>query len=365
VVKWLSFCVLLLVVVGASGVVAAAPTTQPFLTGIDSNYTVEMERAGKTWSIDGVKGDPIALLGKAGSNAFRVRLWVGGDENAHGTKAAIDIAKRAKAAGMQPYIVLFLSEEWSDMVKQPAPAAWRKLDEGEKLKAIETYAERTAQQFVDVGLEIDLWEIGNEIDFGICGVFEEEWPKRVSTEYMSQRIWPRMVPIIRAAQAGVLKVRPQAKFILHLAQFANPDWCIAFWKSMLAAQVRVDYAGLSYFPTSPADPAQRQLAMMQKTIAAIHAAIDRSVLICESAYPSRAKFDGQFADWNKPVEGYALDEAGQAKWFADFLNAMRATPACAGVFIWSPEWHGPGLWEPFAWFDSDGKARPVVNAMRR
>lgn len=362
--KCLLFCVAVLACSGWCGVAAAGPTTRPFFTGIDSNYTVEMERAGKTWSIDGVKGDPIALLGKAGSNAFRVRLWVG-DNHLHSTQAAIDIAKRAKAAGMQPYIVLFLSEEWSDMVKQPAPAAWRKLDDAEKLKTIEAYAERTAKQLADAGLEIDLWEIGNEIDFGICGVFEEEWPKRVSTEYMSQRIWSRMVPIIRAAQAGVLKVRPQAKFILHLAQFANPDWCIAFWKTMLAAQVRVDYAGLSYFPTSPADPAQRQLATMQKTIAAIHAAIDRPVLICESAYPSRAKFDGQFADWNKPVEGYTLDEAGQAKWFGDFLKAMRATPACAGVFVWSPEWYGPGLWEPFAWFDTDGKARPVIRALAR
>ncbi|HEX8914514.1 MAG TPA: glycosyl hydrolase 53 family protein [Humisphaera sp.] len=348
-----------------------APATRPaFLTGVDANYVPEMEKAGKTWSAEarsaaggaGTRADPLALLAAAGADAFRVRLWVG-DDGPHGLRAATTLARRAKDAGLRPYVVLFLSDGWADMVKQPVPAVWKDLAEPAKLAAVEAYAERAVRAFAAAGVAVDLLEVGNEIDFGVCGEFEEEWPKRVSLEYMSQRVWPRMVPILKAAQAGVRRARPDAKFVLHLAQFADARYCVAFWRSMLAAGVAVDVAGLSYFPTSAAEPSHRLPDFLSKQTAAIRAAVDRPTLVCEYAFPCRRKFGGQFADWDKPAEGYASDEQGQRRWVADFLAAARADPNCAGAVYWSPEWHGPGMWEAFALFDADGVARPALRSL--
>ncbi|QOV89122.1 glycosyl hydrolase 53 family protein [Humisphaera borealis] len=339
------------------------PATRPFRLGVDMNYALQMQRDGRKWTHDGKAIDPYSGLARQGVNAARVRLWTG-DEGESGLHYAVDVANRARDNGLAPYLVLFLSENWADMVKQPAPAVWKDLDEPAKLAAIEAYAERVTRHFSRHGHDIDLFEIGNEIDFGICGVFEEEWPKRVSIEYMSQRIWPRMTPILTAAQRGVRKARPNARFILHLAQWQEHAYCVAFWKHMIDAGVAVDVAGISYFPTSAEDPARRTLAYFDQTLTAIHEAIRRPVIVCETAYPSSAKFDGQFSAWNKPIEGYDLSAAGQGKWVADFLAIARRNRALEGVYYWSPEWYasGPVNWTPFAMFDEEGIARPAFGA---
>jgi arabinogalactan endo-1,4-beta-galactosidase len=258
-------------------------------------------------------------------------------------------------------VVIFLSENWADMVKQPVPKVWKDLNVAAKSAAIEAYAERVARHFADAGVHVDLFEIGNEIDFGLCGVLEEEWPKRVSIPYMQLAVWSKMTPMILAAERGVNKVRPNAKFILHLAQWNKPDYCAAFWQTMITDGVQVDYAGLSYFPTA-AEPKERLLAFFTQQVDAIAAAIKRPVLVCESGYPSMPDFPGQFTDWNKPIPGYTLDDAGQAKWLADYLTAARGNPHVAGSFYWSPEWYDSEMWSAFSLFDSAGKAKPAMRA---
>ena len=212
------------------------------------------------------------------------------------------------------------------------------------------------------GVDIDTFEIGNEIDFGICGEFEEEWPRRVSLEFMRTQVWPRMVPILKAAEAGVLKAQPKAKFILHLSQWNNVDYCIPFWQAMLAAEVQLDYPGLSYFPSSAKEPVQRPFNFLRAQAGKIVEALHKPVLICETGYPAAANFGGQFAEWNLPAEGYPLSDDGQAKWIADLAAVIRHDPEFAGVFYWSPEWYNGGLWDAFALFDSHGVARPGVRS---
>ncbi|MFT3788281.1 MAG: CehA/McbA family metallohydrolase [Tepidisphaeraceae bacterium] len=263
---------------------------------------------------------------------------------------------------MSPYLVIFLSENWADLVKQPVPAIWKDLTPEQKCDAIEAYAERVTRRFKDAGVDLSLFEIGNEIDFGLCGIFEEEWPKRVSREYMTQQIWSKMTPNLLAAQRGVKKVVPEARFVIHLARWNELADCIAQWQCFLNAGVQIDYAGLSYFPSSVAKREQTPIAFLKEQAKAIRAAIHRPVLICETAFPCEAHFDGQFADWNKPVTGHTLDAAGQRRWIAELLAMARADPNFAGVFYWSPEWFGPGMWRAFALFDEQGRARPALTS---
>lgn len=345
----------------------SASTPQPAaaeekLIGFDANYVLDMERQGASWAVENKPCDIYEALAAAGGNLARIRLWTG-DTGPHGLEYATQTALRAQTAGLRPCLVLFLSEDWSDMVKQPAPSAWRALSTADKAQTIETYAERAVRHLADAGVDIDLVEIGNEIDFGLCGVFEEEWPKRVSLEYMKTRIWPQMVPLLRAAQAGVRKAHADARFILHLAWWTNADYCIAFWRFMQDAGVAVDVPGLSYFPTS-AQPQERSLAFFREQVTKMHAALQRPLLVCEFAYPCRPNFSGQFADWNKPIDGYTLDPAGQQQWIADFLREVRTSTVIAGAVYWSPEWYRSDMWEAFALFDEQGQAREALQAFR-
>ncbi len=351
------YWLLLLISFATIGPITLAEETHSPLFGIDSNYALEMETRGKTWKSESDRADPFKLFGQQGCQSARIRLWVG-DEGVNRLKYATETALRAKQAGMKPYLVIFLSDDWADLVKQPVPAVWKNLTGDQKLAAIESYSESVVKSMSASGVNFDLFEIGNEIDFGICGEFEEEWPKRVSLEFMRTRIWPKMVPILKAAQAGVLKAQPKAKFIVHLSQWNNVEYCLAFWQSMQAAEVKLDYPGLSYFPSSVKEPNQRPFHYLQAQGARIVAALHKPVMICETAYPATANFGGQFAEWNQPTEGYPLTDEGQAKWIADMSTVVRNDKNFAGLFYWSPEWYETELWDAFALFNREGAARP-------
>lgn len=352
---------IVLVAVFSLTVSVGVPAQNAPRIGIDSNYALDMAKRNQTWKDRSGPVDPFALLAKHGCQSARIRLWVG-DDGVNRLTYATETARRAQQAGLKPYLVIFLSDEWADFVKQPAPAVWKNLPPEKKLAAIEAYAESVVRHLAKNGVDIDTFEIGNEIDFGICGEFEEEWPHRVSVDFMRQRVWPRMVPILKAAEAGVLKAQPKAKFILHLSQWNNVDYCLAFWQAMLAAGVRLDYPGLSYFPSSAEKAEQRPFKYLREQAGKIVTALHKPVLICETGYPATAKFGGQFAAWKHPADGYPLSEAGQARWIADLVTIIRNDPSFAGVFYWSPEWYGGGLWDAFALFDGHGMARPGVQS---
>ena len=212
------------------------------------------------------------------------------------------------------------------------------------------------------GVNIDTFEIGNEIDFGICGEFEEEWPTESESRLHANIIWPRMTPILKAAEAGILKAQPNARFILHLSQWNNVDYCIPFWQAMREAKVQLDYPGLSYFPSSAKAPQQRSFHYLRAQVEKIVKALHKPVLICETGYPATAHFGGQFAEWNLAAKGYPLSDVGQAQWIADLVAVVRNDSNFAGVFYWSPEWYDGGLWDAFALFDVQGVARPGVRS---
>lgn len=333
------------------------------LIGIDSNYALDMATRKKAWQDQSQPVDPFEFFAKHGCQHARIRLWVG-DEGTNRLTYATQTALRAQRAGLKPYLVIFLSDDWADYVKQPAPAVWKLLSPEKKLVAVAAYTESVVSHMAKNGVDIDTFEIGNEIDFGICGEFEEEWPRRVSLEFMRAKVWPRMVPILKAAQAGVLKVQPKAKFILHLSQWNNVDYCIPFWQEMRGAGVHLDIPGLSYFPSSAKEPAQRPFAYLQAQVGKIVEALHQPVLICETGYPATARFGGQFAEWNLPCEGYPLSDDGQANWIGDLTSVVRRDPNFAGVFYWSPEWYDGGLWDAFALFDAHGIARPGVRSFK-
>jgi len=329
--------------------------------GVDANYALEMEGGSRQWSLDGKPEDVFAILNRAGFDRFRVRLWVG-DKGTNKLRYAIETARRAQDAGLRPYVVMFLSEDWADYVKQPAPREWRSLDFPARQKAVEAYAERAARAFAEAGVQVTEFEIGNEIDFGICGEFEEEWAKRVSVPYLASVIWPRAAAVIAAAEAGVRRVNPEAKFILHITQWWNPEFGAAFFSAMIKNGVTVDYAGLSFFPTSNLSE-QNSLEYFLRQARALHAAVDRPVVICEYGYPAAAQFGGQFAEWNRPVAGFTLDEAGQAQWLRQFFQTVRESGFIEGTFYWSPEWNDSSMWSAFSLFDSAGRARAGLRVL--
>lgn len=332
---------------------------EPLVIGVDANYSLGLEAEGRSWRWEDGSGDLFSGMAKRGVRGFRVRLWTG-DDGLHGKHGATRVVKRAVAAGLDPYLVIFLSEDWADMVKQPAPAMWKDLSVSERAAAVKVYSREIVAHFRREGLSSHLYEIGNEIDYGICGVYPGKGTKK-TPESLSRDLWPKAAEIIRASQEGVLESDPDAKFMLHIAHWWDADFCIAFFRFMLGNGVRVDHPGLSYFPSSNIG-GSLEISQFGEVATLLHAATGKPVIIPETAYPATPEFKGQFSRWKKEAPGYPLSPEGQRRWISDFLGYCGAHPAISGVYYWSPEWYGEGMWKGFALFGVDGVARPSWSA---
>ena len=246
------------------------------------------------------------------------------------------------------------------MTKQPAPKAWANLPLPERGEAIKKYARDTATHFRQHGLTSHLYEVGNEIDRGICGVFPGKKTKR-NPEDLKDRLWADEASLILACEAGVKAADPEAKFLLHIAHWWDADFCIAFFVFMKQHHVQADYAGLSYFPSSNIG-GSLTLEQFRDVVDRVGKAIERPIVVPETGYPSTSDFTGRFANWRAEVPGYPLTPEGQQRWLTDFLKMCRADGNIAGAFYWSPEWYGEGMWKAFALFDVEGNARPAWQA---
>jgi hypothetical protein len=271
--------------------------------------------------------------------------------------------RRGLKAGLEPYLVIFLSEDWADMMKQPLPAVWKDLDLTARAEAVKKYSRETVAHFRKEGLRSHLYEIGNEIDYGICGVYPGKGTKK-SPESLSRSCWPDAAKLILAAEQGVKEADPEAKFLLHIAHWWDPDFCVAFFRHMLESGVQVDFAGLSYFPSSNIG-GSLEMEQFGEVVTRLNREIGRPIIVPETAYPSTPNFPGQFSRWKKSVPGYPLTDDGQRLWLEDFLDFCAHHPGIDSVYYWSPEWSGEGMWKAFALFDVDGQARPAWSAFAR
>jgi arabinogalactan endo-1,4-beta-galactosidase len=332
---------------------------QNFRVGVDASFVPVGEQQGHSFWVADDRVDPLELLAANGANAFRLRLFVG-EKGEFKLDFATELAKRAAQTGLKPYLILFLSDDWSDVNKQPAPAEWADLTLEERAEAIRKYSNETVQHFIHQGIKMDFYEIGNEIDYGIAGVFADTRHPR-DPHSLRQSIWVNEAFLIKAAIEGVRTADPEAKILLHIATSWSPDFASAFFQAMIDLGVDYDYIGLSYYPSAFGSLTSIQLCV---TLDRLSAELGKPIIIAETAYPAEPPTGGLFHDWRRSVYGYPLTPEGQAWWLMDFLEAMRGRGDVLGVYIFSPGfWFSGELWEPFALFDSEGRARPAVSSL--
>jgi Glycosyl hydrolase family 53 len=121
-----------------------APAQDARLIGIDSNYVLEMEKHHRTWKVGSRPVDPYDLFARLGCRTARIRLWVG-DDGPNRLTYATETARRMQQAGLKPFLVIFLSDEWADLVKQPLPAVCSLFSEGTRAAPVRLPADAMCQ----------------------------------------------------------------------------------------------------------------------------------------------------------------------------------------------------------------------------
>jgi len=331
----------------------------PLTIGIDASYIPQAIDRGMNWYVDSTPVNPLELFAAQGVDGFRLRIWVGDDGESR-LNYATDMALQAEASGLRVYPVLFLSPSWADVNSQDVPPEWEELSLEDRAQAIRVYAEDTTRHLLDAGLQPPYYEIGNEIDFGVSGVFAAFGQRDLDT--LREDIWPQEALLLQAAIEGVRAADPEAAIMLHIALSIDPVFASAFYTSMQELGVDYDHIGLSYYPPAFGPLMSAELC---RTLDILDEQLGLPVVIAEFAYPASIPTGGPFGYWKHALPGYPLTPEGQASWIADFLASLRANPNIVGAYYFSPDFSWSGeLWSPFALFDETNTARPGLGALR-
>ena len=308
----------------------------------------------------------------------------------HSLARGLDRARLAAKLGLPFNPELGLFDVYGDVRCQPPPDP----SIGSDAASLRAYGARVAREIPATGAKVNVWDIGNEVEFGIAGVAVRPqpgacddtaggpgWyraPDRVDPEigrqsvdslmrmseakriaWLQAHLWPHEAKLLAAVAEGVRSVDPRAKFSTHISGISatRPAQAVAFFQAMRKGGYSPDELGLSYYPSSTGGP----LTAFQETVTELHEKLGRPVFVAEFGYPSRPMDAGPFRSWSHALAGYPLTPEGQAALVRD-LAAWGRAHGLSGMRPWAPDLVGPG-WAPMAWFTNGAKgalANPVL-----
>jgi len=323
----------------------------------------------------------------------------------HGLARALERARLAAATGRPLNPELGLWAVYGDIAFQPGPdftdypsirlrAPWEQLTLEEMCDALQAYGALVARQILGTGVKVPIWDLGNEIEFGLAGVAVRsfttshgDWtytaPDGVDPEigrvsafdlfamtnenriaWLQTHLWPAVGRMLAAVASGVRTVDPNARFSTHTSTTALllPGVPQAFWESMRAAGFEADELGASYYPTSSAFG--NTVESIQGVSADLHERFGKPVFLSETSYPS-GRMELPFA-WNDAVAGYPISPEGQHTFVRDLARWGVQSGHLSGIRLWAPD-YCTGGWQPMSCFsmpvDGVATAKPVLDAV--
>jgi arabinogalactan endo-1,4-beta-galactosidase len=252
---------------------------------------------------------------------------------------ALQVMKAGSKAGMHLDLFFFLSDEAAYSGHQKAPAQWANYTLEETASALKQYTYETTKYYKDKGLKIEIYEIGNEIEWGICGYSNDTklgLPNvNIFKDFpvLQKEIWSKEATLLKAAIEGVKQADPAGKILLHVSTGQYPDLTEAFFQAMNDFGVPYDFAGLSYYPWTNYHPEIPIPSNCLELAVNAIAKLGKEVVITEFDFPSRSGSNMPMQD----VPGYSFTPDGQSKWIRDFLIWASNNPQIRAVFYFSPD----------------------------
>ncbi len=346
----------------------------PFLNGMDANYVPLMRDLSLGWKSE--RGKLIEnfyrYMAKKGINCCRVRLWVG-DGGPSRFNYAIPIMNMAREARMGIYLAIFLSEGWADLYKQPAPHPWNLMSIEKRVKAVNSYVRDVVKRVFLLNFKPTLYQVGNEIDYGICGVFASDKDRRKNLNWLKKHVWCHEAEILKSAFKGIRDTDSEAYLAIHLGKWWDHQLFVSFLQAMEDFNVNFDVLSVSFYPSMLGAGFDVLDEMKERADV-----LSKKLIIAEYAYPSNL-LRGQFWFMSKQVPTYPMTPERQAAWIRDFISYCQRLNI-SGIFYWSPEMYlsvkmakklkAPAEmplsfgWGPMALFDESGNAKPSINSFK-
>src|SRR5581483_1946859 len=226
------------------------------------------ELGGVYENSSGTQQDALTILGNAGMNYARLRVWVNPADGFDNETQLLAMAKKVKAKGMGLLLDLHYSDTWADPGHQAIPAAWATASLSQLESDVYTYSKKVVGDLVAQGTAPDMVQTGNEINGGML------W------NYGSTSNWSQLAALLKSGINGVKAADSATKIVLHIANAAADSTDKAWYQNAVNYGIPFDVIGLSYY-----DYWHGPLDQMQTTLDDLRATFKKPVMIAETAYP--------------------------------------------------------------------------------
>ena len=365
-----------------------------FYKGMDLSTIKEVEGLGGRFYDHGEEKDVFEILKSYGMNAVRLRLWndpYGPDGTPYGAgtndlPTTLELAKRAKAQGMEVLLCMHYSDFWADPGKQRVPKAWRGMDAEQLTEEVYSFTRDTLLAMRRAGAFPDLIQVGNELTNGML------WPQGKLLECGN---YDNLAKFVSAGIRAVRSLDQEIPIMIHLDNGGNAPMYRDWFDHYLERGEDFQIIGLSYYPFW-----HGSLEELKNNMNDLAVRYGKELVIAEVSMGFTMADYGVYEKLaQEERKGYAtkpelvekLEFPMTKKGQADFMKALFAVidqvpeNKCSGFFYWEPAWipvpgsgwaneaalqyieeKGPGSneWENQALFDYEGQSLPALEVIR-
>ncbi|KAH8817245.1 glycoside hydrolase family 53 protein [Xylogone sp. PMI_703] len=322
--------------------------------GVDWSSLLVEEAAGISYKTTSGATQPLeTILKNNGVNTVRQRLWVNPSNGQYNLAYNINLAKRARTAGLNVYLDMHFSDTWADPGHQATPSGWpSNIDD--LAWELYNYTLSVSNSFASNSITPTIISIGNEITAGLL------WPLGGTSSYYN------IARLLHSAAWGIKdsNLSPTPKIMIHLDNGWNwgtqQNWYNNVLKQGQLVTSDFDIMGVSYYPFYNS---QATLANLRSSLTNIASTWGKQIVVAETDWPVSCP---------RPAYAFPSDASsipksasGQVTWIKDIASVLSGVNGGAGLFYWEPAWvQNANLGSSCAdnlMFDSNGVARSSLS----
>ena len=317
---------------------------EDFIFGMDVSSVIAEEASGVVYrDFDGNPADLFRVLADNGINYIRVRVWNDPyDSQGRGfgggncdIATAVEIGRRATAAGQKLLVDFHYSDFWADPGKQMVPRAWKGMEIEEKREAAFAFTRDCMTQLREAGVDVGMVQVGNETNGALAG----------------EKTWMNIAYIMDAGARAVREIYPDALIAVHFANPENADSYRTYAKKLDYYEknglIHYDVFATSYYPYWHGT--RENLSAIMTEIAETYG---KKVMVMETSYAYTGEdtdFSGNtIGDGGAVTRDYPFTMQGQANAVRNITDTVvNGMKDGIGVCYWEGAWIsvGTGSWE--------------------
>ncbi|KKA29651.1 hypothetical protein TD95_002809 [Thielaviopsis punctulata] len=296
--------------------------------GVDWSSVPVEEKSGVVYKTEAGVSQPIEkTLAASGVNIVRQRLWVNPSNGDYNLDYNLQLAKRAKAAGMSLFLDFHFSDTWADPAHQAIPAGWPTGIDDLSWE-LYNYTLEVSNAFHSAGISPAIISIGNEITNGML----------LPTGSINSNPY-NLARLLHSASSGIRdsKLGWSPKIAIHLDNGWNSGTQQWWYKTVLGqgplTTSDFDMMAVSYYPFYNSAATLSSLKYSLNDLASTYG---KEILVAETDWPTYCP-SPQYA-FPADTKSIPISVSGQSTWIKDVANIVAGVKNGVGLFYWEPAW---------------------------